>query len=267
MIGLGQFAKLPSIQEGLIGGGSTEDAFFGNIRLPNGTFKTTSAGRFCEADAWLLSHLEGNGPLRVLDVAVSSAVTSLELAAALKDGGFTPDMVCMDLFPTAHYRKVGALEVLSDHDFIYQVDLARWRFPNSMANNSGMVSAIYALARLLVRLTAAPEPLPFITAQARRQGMSVIRGDVIRGPLTQCGTGFALIRAMNILNLSYFSREDITQAANNLRAVLAPGGLFLVGRCDGSTTRASLMRQTSGTFEIVARLNGGADVEDIFVTA
>ena len=78
-------------------------------------------------------------------------------------------------------------------------------------------------------------------------------------------------RAANVLNRAYFADDVIETMARNLLDRVAPGGLLAVCRtCDDGghhVNRATLVRRVEGSLEIVARLNGGSEVEDLVLAA
>ncbi len=64
-----------------------EDLFFRNIRLPNGTYKTTYRRRLDDLNALARQHLPPKRPLDFMDVAVSSGVSTLEWIEFLAESG------------------------------------------------------------------------------------------------------------------------------------------------------------------------------------
>ena len=64
-----------------------EDLFFRNIRLPNGTNKTTYRRRLDDLNALARQHLPPKRPLDFMDVAVSSGVSTLEWIEFLAESG------------------------------------------------------------------------------------------------------------------------------------------------------------------------------------
>src|SRR5690349_15214439 len=76
-----------------------ERDFFQSIRLPNGVFKTTTDRRLDDVNAHLIDALKSAGaaPREVLDVAVSSGISSVELIEALAAGGFDTALTATDL--------------------------------------------------------------------------------------------------------------------------------------------------------------------------
>jgi hypothetical protein len=93
---------------------SEEEAFFSSIRLANNTFKTTAPNRMDELDA-LVAHLAHERawqrPL-ILDVGVSSGITTLNLQQAMLGNGIRPTIVATDLAVCGKTRKLSHCSVL-----------------------------------------------------------------------------------------------------------------------------------------------------------
>ncbi|CAK0760950.1 hypothetical protein WCLP8_3250001 [uncultured Gammaproteobacteria bacterium] len=153
--------------------------------------------------------------------------------------------------------------VLSDGDFIYQVDCGPLSFSNAQLEGSSLASVLFRLARWLVRSRLLRhQRILFIGPRARSAGNAVRfeEGDMIGGVLPGGGP-FDVVRVMNVLNLAYFDDATVEAAARTLAGWVADGGLLLIGRSDGDTNRATLFCKTGPTLWVVDRLNDGSEVE------
>jgi hypothetical protein len=74
---------------------------------------------------------------------------------------------------------------------------------------------------------------------------------------------FDVLRAANILNRSYFDEATLNSMVKKLRRRLRPGGLMIVCRSNHDhVNNASIFRLApDGSFEVLARLNAGSEVE------
>ncbi len=74
---------------------------------------------------------------------------------------------------------------------------------------------------------------------------------------------FDLIRAMNVLNVDYFSPDQHRQALRNLAASLVQGGLLVTGSNEdaGSTVNGAVYRRTAGGFERCVTSGEGSPVD------
>jgi len=76
-----------------------ERKFFDHVVLPNGTFKTTNARRLDDLNHAVLPHLPQNPgrALKIMDVSISSGVSTLEWHDFLLQNGIPVEMVGTDL--------------------------------------------------------------------------------------------------------------------------------------------------------------------------
>ena len=74
-----------------------EKDFFDCLRLKNGVYKTTYPHRMDDFNARLANYLPASRPLRVLDVGISSGVSTLEWAETLEGSGIDYQMTGIDL--------------------------------------------------------------------------------------------------------------------------------------------------------------------------
>src|SRR5580704_15382827 len=102
-----------------------ETLFFSSVRLRNGTLKTTSYHRLDDLNQLVSAHLPADRPLRIMDVAVSSGVSTAEWLESLQRGGVHCEMVAGDLSVRAYLLTAGiGLRLLTDRDgFPLQYDI------------------------------------------------------------------------------------------------------------------------------------------------
>ena len=84
-----------------------EKIFFAKLRLPNGTWKTTYPHRLDDLNDLLLPHLPRDRALAVMDVAVSSGVSTLEWAEQLSANGIEHRLVAADLITDGWLKSWG----------------------------------------------------------------------------------------------------------------------------------------------------------------
>jgi hypothetical protein len=102
-----------------------EERFFRTVRMPNGTYKTSAAGRLTAFDELIVQNLAAAKSLKVLDVGVSSGITTLELGNKLKSITEELEVVAIDSYLWAQIVRIGSVvEVLySSKGDILQVSL------------------------------------------------------------------------------------------------------------------------------------------------
>ncbi|HVZ33357.1 MAG TPA: hypothetical protein VG963_13085, partial [Polyangiaceae bacterium] len=101
----------PALQEQL------EREFFSRVALPDGTIKTTSSRRLDDLNRMALPHLRvlGPGPLRIADVAASSAISTLEWQEFLQAEGVECQVSASDrLFHASLVHVTRGFEALID---------------------------------------------------------------------------------------------------------------------------------------------------------
>src|SRR5262249_46243598 len=85
-----------------IGGGNDraqelrERVFFSRLRLSNGVYKTTYSGRFGDVNEMIAKWLPSQTEIAVMDVAISSGVSTVELCEWLMKKGWRPSIVAGD---------------------------------------------------------------------------------------------------------------------------------------------------------------------------
>jgi hypothetical protein len=74
---------------------------------------------------------------------------------------------------------------------------------------------------------------------------------------------FDIIRAMNILNYSYFSEPQLIQAAQNIAHSLKEGGLFITGSNDeqGTVVNGGIYRETNGRLQRINTSGNGSEID------
>src|SRR5262245_30834944 len=94
-----------------------EASFFASLKMPNGTFKLTQQSRFADIEIACAPIIRERSHLirRVLDIGVSSGITSIELADFLAANGAAVSIVATDLFIDAHIVELElGISVLAD---------------------------------------------------------------------------------------------------------------------------------------------------------
>ncbi len=284
----------PTVREALLardGGGEArreaiEESFFRRLRLPDGVTKRTRRGRLTDLDTLLAEHLPRGRRLELMDVAVSSGVTTLDWAASLRRAGFDFRLVAGDAAPSAWLLSFGRrIEVLVDGaGRPLQYDLFGRAVPSTAP---GPLAVLPWLGRLLTRLALAWDgDLRRSLAEGREvrgrrpvrsQRVALVVPELLADPAIELVkddllavtedpfTGrFVALRAANLLNRGYFTEEQLGRMLSRLSGRLEPGGLLAVCRTEeDDTNHATVFRRGDGGLEPVARLGRGSEVEDL----
>ena len=286
--------NLYSSSPGELGAAAQEELerdFFASLRLRNGTYKLTYARRFDDLNALVNQLLPPARPLKVMDVAVSSGVSTLEWMESLEKAGIRHHMTAGDITTKGFLISINEdLHVLvDDTGYPLQFDVYGTPVPNPPRRRFG---TIYFLPLRLIRKTLArhfDELREACAATApRQQGASVKRHGVECRPVAlvsprlkpspqlevieddilsnmKLAGRFHVLRAANILNRAYFDEETLDAILRNLRARLVRGGLLIVCRTNEQNVNNATVftLNDAGRFEAAARLGEGSEVESL----
>ncbi|AMW04159.1 hypothetical protein GEMMAAP_03545 [Gemmatimonas phototrophica] len=252
-----------------------EEEFFRRLKLQNGTYKTTARNRMPELDLACAELLRGTVGVRILDMGVSSGVTTADLLQVMAQYTDIGEMVAADLTAHASLRQLGALGVLYDESgYVLQVAVggnARGR-PHDAGKSVQSQSVDLCMrgaGRLLQWLGVPPVPLPLMSARLRgAHAVRFVSQDVFVRNAGWEGH-FDLVRVANLLNRAYFSEAQLQQALAHAIEYVKPMGYLLVNRStdDGFNHGTILQRQPQGHLSVVQRFGSGSEVEALMVAA
>lgn len=262
-----------------------EAAFFASIRLRNGTFKTTDHHRLDDLNMLVIGEWQklDRKPRQIMDVGVSSGITSREWAEALTRAGIDAEILATDLSMRGSLvRLLPGYDVLLDRDgkvlqHILGNRPVRWSLegPRDFLRGTGfVVLALNAFANTLLPLTNGRqrgEDILLVNPHARTDARLSFAEDDILAPNPEHLLGrFNAIRVANLLNHGYFDAAQLRRAVNNLKDRLVGAGSFLiVNRTHADGTNHGTMFRLSETnkFEIAAKIRDGSEIEDIVLSA
>jgi chemotaxis methyl-accepting protein methylase len=258
-----------------------------NFSGSNGAFMRTYANRFGDFDnevAKLARALPvADGALKVHDIAVSDGRTACDFYEALESvPGARVDFLASDFCPPLRVvvrcgrpqavvmNAGGEILQMVCPPFVFNTPRhERWLFP---LNHFFLWWFARSCARPLLRRLKSGDPavyareLRLICPRCRRLLKERDNFKFCQYSLFDPMPGsFDLARAMNVLNKSYFTDDQIRQAVRNVRDGLREGGLFVSGRNDtpDSPLRASVYRRNGARFERVHARNGGSPIDDL----
>lgn len=262
-----------------------EAAFFASIRLRNGTFKTTHRHRLDDLNMLVIGEWQklDRKPRRIMDVGVSSGISSLEWADALTRASIDAKIVATDLCMRGSLvRLLPGYEVLLDRDgkvlqHIVGNRPVRWYLdgPRDFFRGAGfVVAALNASASALLRLTNGErrgKNVLLVNPHARDDARLSFAEDDILAPNQEHLRGrFNAIRVANLLNHGYFDAVQLRRAVDNLKERLMGAGSFLVvnrTHADGTNHGTIFRLNEASKFEIVAKMRDGSEIEDIVLSA
>lgn len=247
------------------------DRFFRALRLSNGTYKTTCSGRLEDLNDTLIRLVPRGNSIRVLDVAVSSGVTTIDLLDHLASESIACELIATDVMTRAYLSRLGPLEVLFDQNG-YPLQLSAGSFvrcrphdPSRSVRRRVLEGAFQMLQRSRDR--GGPQngiPVLLLTPELEgRQNVTVVEHDLtLYEPRWQ--DSFDLIRAANILNMDYFDRATLASMASRLCSYLKLGGILAICRTnEQGVNHASVFRRCSSGLDVAARLGMGSEIEEM----
>ncbi len=263
-----------------------EESFFRRLRLPEGVTKRTHGGRLAALDPVLAAALPRDQRLALMDVAVSSGVTTLDWLASLEAAGFDFHLLAGDLTLAArlvsfHLGGRPWLDALFDgQGRPLQFDLLGRAMPSAVAGPRGALPGLLRAWMRLWRRAIAAAPgngrgrrfgissraVSLVVPElARHPRVEVVEDDLRAAPPAAWVSRFDAVRAANILNRDYFSDSELRALAALLRRRLKVGGLLAVGRNDPTEAlHATVFRRLEGDlWQVVGRLGGGSDLDDL----
>jgi hypothetical protein len=261
-----------------------EDLFFHSIELRNGTRKTTRHRRLDDLNALVQKLLPMQRPLEIMDVAVSSGVSTAEWLIELERAGVECNMLAGDAVVDAFLISVGPrLRALVDRTgHLMQLDVGgeairmppprrrdRMRYlPYRLLMKAA--AGLFDLSRgakggpTQHRLGIACLPLTLMSPSlSQLPQLRAVEDDILLN--TSYTQRFHVLRAANILNLAYFDTATLERMVRNLRSRLLPGGLLIVCRTnEQSVNNATVFTlEKDGRLTATAHLNEGSEITDL----
>ncbi|MGH8229801.1 MAG: hypothetical protein ACREU3_18180 [Steroidobacteraceae bacterium] len=262
-----------------------EEAFFGALWMRNGTSKLTYPRRFEDLDALVQTLLPESRPLEIMDVAVSSGVSTAEWLDTLERAGIDCRMVAGDAVIDAFLLSCGEhMRALVDRTgFLMHLELAgrSIRLPPPRRCGAKLhlhgfnllraaAAPLFRLARRRLGRTSpdrgslACRPLKLVSPTLVARGsIEWIEDDLLDGgPLQR---RFHVVRAANVLNRGYFDERTLARMTRRLRERLSPRGLLVVCRTTPDRrNHATVFRlEDDGRFSAAAHLGDGSEIADL----
>lgn len=257
-----------------------EDLFFHSIELRNGTRKTTRHRRLDDLNALVEKLLPPQRPLEIMDVAVSSGVSTAEWLISLERAGIECHMLAGDAVVDAFLISMGGrLRALADKTgHLMQLDIAGKAVrlpPPRRRDRIRYLPHILLMKRAARLFDLSPDTaqrrfgitcraLTLMSPSLRRlPQLRAVEDDILAN--TNYARRFHVLRAANILNLAYFDVPTLERMVRNLRARLLPGGLLIVCRTNeaGMNNATVFTLQSDGRLTTTARLNEGSEIESL----
>jgi hypothetical protein len=250
----------------------TEEHFFTRIRLPNGVHKTTEAHRLDDLNQLVTGLLPEERPLKLMDVGISSGITTRDWSEHLTAAGVTHEIVAGDSHTDGEWLSFGWADLLfdRDHEDLLYADL--FGFGVNISRDSMHSALVASVLKLLPRLSGLLHPevrhVALVSPRLRDgQTITVVEDDIFNRRPEMTGR-FHALRAANLLNRGYFDDHCLREAVANLQDRLRRDGLLIVCRTrpDG-TNHGTVFQFTEGRWAAVARIGDGSEIEELVLSS
>lgn len=259
-----------------------EQEFFSSLMTSNKTYKTTFHQRFADINPSVVQLLQEQGLQNpsVLDIGISSGVSTLELYDDFHAGGLDAKVVASDILLNAFLVRVlpGCHALVDPNGFPLRFDMpfgtmkpwvTRRDYWNGLFVLRKAISTM--LARRARRTLKKPGdyrtiPVKLVTPRLLANENVVICNDDIQRYNHRFTGKFDFVRAANVLNKGYFAPDVLASMLVNIRHYLAePWGALLVVRThEDRINHGTLFRLGDGQrFEVVRRFGDGSEIEDL----
>jgi hypothetical protein len=268
---------------------SVEYEFFRRVVLPNGTFKTTVANRLDDLNQAVLPYIAriAESPVKIMDVGVSSGVSTLEWHDQLRAERITCDITATDLMIYASLVSLAPqLAVLIDgkRNILHMDIFGRGAPPvaeGALGIFAGLIRMLFRGAMMVdshlpplrgrIREEANGrllmcQPVTLLSKRfAQCESLSLVEEDLLASERPEFRGAFHVVRAANILIHAYFADNALAQIINKLKERLKPNGLLIVCRTDKiGVNHATIFEFTAESrFRVLLRLGDGSEVEEV----
>lgn len=238
------------------------------IRLRNGTYKTTKPNRFADVDRELVEVLQTGREYQIHDVAVSDGITSVNLLQTLNANGITAQILSTDKFARIYFQKRWYGGVYSDENGeVLHLDFLNlqanrntsWRFPLSKLLGFCLPEQVGPVNGAKEILILNPRTVEAIDAgQLEFEYFDIFEPQ-------EGKTRFDIVRCMNLLNLGVFPEEAIQTALRNLIPSLKEEGILVIGRSNEKTlvNHASIFQRQGEKLALIKDVNAGSELKPL----
>jgi len=266
-----------------------------NFAFSDGSYKKTHFNRFNDFDDKVIEYLEKNldknKKCEFHDLAVSDGRTSFDLFLKLEKIFPNLDFFASDknmfAYVYSDIRNKSRKLVKEESGKILQIILPPFVFnlysPKNAWRYKIKKAVLFPINILLLEILKIPAVLNFFIKpdEAGKQKITLLQKNVLDLAKTrknfyistydlfrENAEQFDIIRAMNVLNMSYFTPEEIKKITANISASLKEGGIFIVGsnKSAGTPVNGDLIIKKNGCLESVIKFNEGAPFREIILS-
>jgi hypothetical protein len=268
-----------------------QEQAIGRLAMANGSFKKTHKNRFNEFDTKAISLIGELFPedriLKVHDLAISDGRTTVPFFNVLAQGyKLNLEFLATDYaaeFVSARRKGTQRRVILDKNGNIIQTVLPPFVFNSVWPENPLYYPVNFALRKTVGWASALKMKSDFQKHPEQFEKKDILLlchdckelisdprftfrpYDILNGP-----SGYHhVIRAMNILNASYFPPARMEKAVANIAASLAEGGILITGSNidSGSLVNGGIYRKKAGRFEVLHESGSGSPAWPVILKA
>jgi len=261
-----------------------ERLFFSRLRLPNGTYKLTYRRRLDDVNDAMLALLPRDRGLDIMDVAVSSGVSTIEWSDQLLANGIQHRLVAGDVMVEAWLTSWGGtVALLFDNTereplllevgpVSVPVRSDRWLARKTRPILFPLLRAVAHMGRVASDAEQrranrargwAYRQVSLVTPELQLRNEIELIEDDISTP-GRFAESFDVIRAANLVQRVYFDDDALRCILRNLRDRLRNGGLLVICRTMPSgINHMSVFRRRGPRLVNVAARNGGVEISEL----
>jgi hypothetical protein len=253
-----------------------EREFFNRVCTANGTFKTTANNRLDDVNQVLLPYVRRFEAPEILDVAVSSGITTVEWFDYLSQFDLRFRLVATDICVNSSLVSLRFVPFFSaifdkDENLIHVSVCGRGWITHRQLNPKSFAGLLTLLTRWFVRAASRTipailhrEPLMLVTSGIANRSIKVEEDDLLEENRPEFLRRFHVVRAANIVNKGYFPEPLLRKMIDNLKGRLRPEGFLIVCRTHSDGKNHGTVFQLRGSrLCAVQRLGMGSEVEDL----
>lgn len=242
---------------------------YSTLIMENKTSKQTTKNRFKELDNVTLDVVKLFNHPNILDMGVSSGITTSELYELL-----TSNRNKFCLSASDKYSKIQVLKnsfmtvVLDSNQKIFAIHVLGLFL-------SDLLSWKYLLSKVLFKISSKFIELDLNktveVSLLHKTFQDLIQNKSIK--FFECdifdkidSNTYDFIRVMNLLNLGYFEKDKIIIALKNVKLSLRNGGYLLLGRTLNEINDAGVYRLVNNKFKLIRSINKGAEIHNLVIS-
>ena len=250
-----------------------ESQFFSRIKLQNGTLKKTLAHRLDDMNQLMLPYIcqTTERPVKIMDVAVSSGISTVEWYEHLRANGVDCQFAATDSTIFAGLLSLtGHFAALVDAESrIIHLDLfGRGTTPEAEGWKGVVIAFFKQVFRFAMRVGLKRKEVLLLSSRLYqyKNRIQIYEDDLTVSNKIEFRNAFHVLRAANILNRLYHTDDVLLRMTRNLVDRLMDGGLLIICRTEqNGRNHAAIFRRSGRELLPLVRTGDGCELENIIV--